>query len=193
LAQAHSNLLSAYLTLGEFKKAEEHYNAAMQLDPNMYELHFNYGLLQSQQGKNSEAADAFRRAIEINPFYAEAHNNLAFILANEGKLEQAIDHFLLAIKNQPNYRDAHFNLGQILLTQGKARDAIPHFIETIVARDEQTPLFLFTLAKAHFQMGELREGMSRAEEARQQAKSLSQLSLLAEIDQFLKQHRTQVP
>lgn len=185
LAQAHGNLLSAYLTLGELARAGEHYYAAVKLDPNMYETHFNFGLLLSQQGKDQQAAEAFRRALEINPFYAEAHNNLAFILANEQKLDEAINHFMLAIKNRPNFRDAHFNLGQILVTQGKPKAAIPHFVEAASLHDEQTPLILFTLAQAYLQLGEIQKSVDCAQRARQAARSLSQQSLLADIDNFL--------
>jgi len=189
LAQAHGNLLSGYLTLGELARAEEHYYAAMKLDPNMYETHFNFGLLLSQQGKNQQAAEAFRRALEINPFYAEAHNNLAFTLANERKLDDAINHFMLAIKNRPNYRDAHFNLGQILMAQGKPKEAIPHFVEAASLHDEQTPLILFTLAQAHLRVGEIQKSVDCAQRAKQAARSLSQQSLLAEIDNFLKRQQ----
>jgi len=188
LAQAHGNLLSAYLSIGELARAEKHYDAAIKLDPNMCETHFNFGLLLSQQGKNEQAGEAFRKAVEINPFYAEAHNNLAFILANQNQFDSAVNHFLLAIKNRPNYRDAHFNLGQILAAQSKTREAIPHFVEAASLHDEQTPLILFTLARAHAQLGEIQQSVEWAQRAKQAASSFSQSALLADIDDFLKQH-----
>ena len=187
LAEAHGNLLSAYLRLGDFAKAKEHYLAAVALDPNMYETYFNFGLLCSQSGENDKAAAAFRRALEINPFFAEAHNNLGFLLANEGEFASAIDHFEAAIKNQPGYPDAHFNLGQVLLAQGRTEEAIPHLAEASSAESEQAPLILFTLAQAYLKAGKTQKSLDTARKAKQQARLRSQTELLADIDKFLVQ------
>jgi protein O-GlcNAc transferase len=186
-ARAHAALLACSLDLGDPAKAEHHYQEAMRLGLDSYEAHHNYGVALTLQGRRRESAEAFRRALDLNPFYTDSHNNLAFLLADEGDVENASRHFHLAIENRPNFRFAHFGLGQLLLNQGKVEEAIQHFQQIVDVQDEKTPLFLLNLALAHAKKGDQAEARRRAQQARQQARSLGQSQRLTEIDQFLSQ------
>ena len=185
-AQAYANLLSAYLGLGDLGKAEKAYQAAIKLDPNLYEACYNYGLLLMRQGRADDAAEAFRRALEINPFYAEAHNDLAYILAQQGNLEEAARHFRSAIENKPNFRDAHCNLGQIELARGRTQPAIEQLLQARTREDEKTAVCMFSLAKAYFLDGRSGEAEHYAKLAKHYASSLGQASLVHDIDELLK-------
>jgi hypothetical protein len=79
------------------------------------------------------------------------------------------------------------------MAQGKSREAVSHFTEAASVYDEQTPLFLFTLAKAYLESGETHQSLDCAKQARQAATSFSQFSLLSEIDEFLNRHSVESP
>ncbi len=194
-ALAHAGLLTTYLNLAltspnlapqYLSKAEEHYHAAVKIDPSMCEVHHDYGILLARQGRQREAADAFRTALQINPFYAESHNYLGFLMADEGLLSEAEDHFRLAIENNPNLRAAHFGLGKILQGQGKNTEAIHQFLQTVTVEDENTPRFLYNLADAYARTGSRPKAIQYAEQARRLATSLGQTALVVEIEGLLK-------
>ena len=186
-APAHASLLSTYLALGESGRAEEHYYAALRLNPDMYELHHNFGILMSLRGKPDEASKAFRRALEINPLYAESHNNLGFLLADQGRLTEAIRHLRLAIESKPHFRLPHFRLGQVLLDQGKTPEAIAHLLKTLGVEDEQTPLFLYTLADAYAGAGDSQKAAHYAQQAIARAVPLGQTEVAADVENLLKE------
>ena len=186
-AQAHAALLSTYLDLRQLSKAEEHYHAAVKSDSDMYEVHHNFGVLLTLQGKPREAAEAFRRALEINPFNANSHNNLGFALADQGVLTEAVRHFRLALENNPNLRFPHFGLGQILQRQGKHAEAIDHFLKTLTVEDEKTSLFMFSLADAYARTGNAQKAIHYAQQSKQRAAALGQTMVAENAERLLKE------
>ena len=185
-AQAHGNLLSIYTALGQLSRAERHYHSAVELDPSMYKTYYNYGLLLTPQGRLEEAVTAFRQAIEINPYHAESHNNLGYVLARSGQVEDAVQHLRLATEYQPGFPLPHFNLGQILMSQGHHEEAIPHLLKAVKAEDENTARYLYTLAAAYANTDSYGAALYYARQARQEAVSLGQSSLVTEIDRLLR-------
>lgn len=181
-AQAHLNLLSAHLELGNLEQAERHYRAALELAPDLAEVHFNYGLLLGRQERPEEAARAFRRALEINPFYAEAHNNLGFLLSVQGKLEEAEGHFRLAVRHKPDYRLARYNLARVFLRRERPQEAVDQLLRTVEVKDEQVPLYLYTLADAYARAGRLEEAVDAARRAQALALEFSQTDLARRIE-----------
>ena len=123
---AHYNLGHALAGQGKLTDAIEHYESALQLNPDYAEPHNNLGLALAGQGKLAEAIEHYERALQLSPNYAEPHNNLGLALARQGKLAEAIEHYERALHLNPNYAETHNNLGVALVDQGKLPDAIEH-------------------------------------------------------------------
>ncbi len=189
LAQAHANLISIYGRLGQPEPARQHYRAAVDIDPNLPEIHYNYGVLLLSQRRVNEAEAAFKRALEISPNYPEAHNNLAAILESRGKFDEAIRHCRVALENKPNYRLARFHLAHLLLQRRQNDEAIYQLEQTLTPEDAQTPTFMYSLAGAYAQSGDVPSARRYLQEARQRAASWGQAELVAEIDQALRSIR----
>jgi tetratricopeptide (TPR) repeat protein len=183
LLRAHINLISLYGHLHEFEKAEEHYFAAVRLDPNQSESYYNYGVLLMQENKGREAEEAFRKALAANSQYAEAHNNLGDLLQREGKLAEAMAEFEKAIRNKPDFPQAHFNLGRLLVNQGRYKDAIDELLKTLSSQDDEgRPTYLYAVGAAYARAGDRDNGIRYMRLAREQAASRQQSSLLNSID-----------
>src|SRR5262249_55842859 len=182
---AHVNLISMYGRVGRPDKAEEHYRAALRLNANLDDLHYNYGVLLLGKGDEAGAAEAFRRALDVNPNYAEAHNNYAYLLMTQGKLEEAALQYRAAIENKPNYRAAHFNLGRILVQQGNTAEAIRHFEQTLAPEDDQTPTSLYALGAAPARAGNRARAVEYIRAARDKAVAAGQTDLLRSIERDL--------
>jgi tetratricopeptide (TPR) repeat protein len=158
----------------------------LEINPNLAEAHYNFGVLLAGRNRQSEAFDAFRKALEISPYYAEAHNNYAYLLLNEGRLEEATRHFQSALENKPNYPLAHFHLGRILLHQGKTNEAIDHFRQTLGSDDDSTPGYLYALGAAYARGGDRQNALTYIRQAQEKATALGQKQLLASIERDLK-------
>lgn len=188
-AGAHANLFFSFLTLGDFVKAEEHYQAAHRLDPRLHEIHHNLGILRTLQKRDREAEEAFRKALELNPFRAESHYLLGTILANGGQVREAEKRFRLAIENRSQFIDAHFQLGLLLQKQGRDTEAIGHFLKTLTIEDERTPVCLYVLAYSYGRLGKLDKAIDSAAKAQERAFAAGQHELVADVEKLLRRLR----
>lgn len=181
LFQAHANLIGLYGRVGEWARAEAHYQAALAPGAEVGDVHYDYGVLLGLQQRWGEAAEAYRRAIAVNPWHPVAHNNLGEALERQGRLPDALAAYREALDRQPEFRLARFNTGRMLLAAGKAADAVAMLVTLAESRDEQAPRFLFALAVAQTRAGYRDEGVRSAAEAHRLAIKHGQSALAATI------------
>lgn len=186
LVQAHANLIALYGRLQAWDKAERHYRAAIALSPGLADVHYDYGVALSQQGRRNEAAEAFRKALEINPYHSRAHGNLGALLLTEGAREEAADHLRAALANDPANRLARFNLARLLGAQGRLGEAIEELHKILSPEDEETPRYLFALSAAYVRAGNREKGVLYGLLAKRKAEALGQSALAASIEKDLR-------
>ncbi|MGH9832014.1 MAG: tetratricopeptide repeat protein, partial [Blastocatellia bacterium] len=162
------------------------YRAAFEINPDLPDNHFNFGVLLAGQERDKEAALAFRRCLELNPYYAEAHHNYALLIEREGKLDEAARHYRKAIENKPGYRPAHFHLGRILVNQNKLAEAIEHFQKTLTPEDADTPRFTYALGATYIRAGDRQKGIHYLREALKRASAIDQTQLAGSIERDLR-------
>ena len=184
-AVAHGNLLSLYIALRNPLKVEKHYRAAVEINPNMYKTHRNFGLFLARAGRTTEAIETFRKVLALNPFDSKTHNNLGYLLVHQGKSVEAETHFLLAIQYEPNFQLPHFNLGRLMITQGENKKAIQHLQKTLIPEDESVPLHIYTLAVAYVQLGDTTKAREYLLHAKSKAVGPAQKPVLASILELL--------
>ncbi len=184
---AHGNLSSLYIALKDPVKVEQHYRAAVRVDPGMYKTHYNFAVFLGMAGRTLEAKDVLRKALEVNPYHALSHNNLGYLLAEEGKSEEAEKHFLLAIHYEPSFALPSFNLARLLMAQRRYREAIPHLEKTLDPEDENTAAQIYTLAVANAHLGDFGKARDYALQARQKAVGPGQQQVVDAVEKFLTQ------
>ncbi|HEY6291411.1 MAG TPA: tetratricopeptide repeat protein [Terriglobia bacterium] len=186
LAQAHVNLIILYGRTGDFEKAEEHYRAAINLNPNQLpDAYYNYAVLLVKEGKLDQAEQTFRKALEINPSYADAHNDLGYLLERQGNLLGAAAEYQKAIEDKPDFRQAHFNLGRILVSQQQYPEAIKQLQQTLTPIDDSTPTYLYALGAAYGRAGDRQNALRYLQDAKEQASARAQAQLLSDIEKDL--------
>jgi len=186
LVQAHVNLITLYGETGDLRKAGEHYQAAVNLDPNHFpDTYYDYGVLLMKEGKPAEAEAAFRKALEINPRYADAHNNLGYLLESQGKIAEAVDQYRAALEDEPDSRRAHFNLGRILVHEGQYQEGIEQLRQTLTPTDGDTPSYLYALGAAYGRSGDTQNALRYLHQAHELADAKGQTQPLSEIDKDL--------
>ena len=97
---------------GREELADSILEQAMEVDPNVAELHFLQGeQLKAEPGQLREAMAAYERAIQLRPDYAEARMALGIQLLAGGNYPDALSHFQAAERLVPTLPAVHLNLG----------------------------------------------------------------------------------
>jgi tetratricopeptide (TPR) repeat protein len=105
-------LLKASRAQGRDELADSILDQALQVDPNVAELHFLDGeRLKAEPGRLREAMAAYERAVQLRASYAEARMALGIQLLAGGNYPGALSHFQAAERLVPTLPAVHVNLG----------------------------------------------------------------------------------
>ena len=135
---AHASLMGLYRHLGRLDEGEAQYRAVLRVNPDIPEVHYNYGFLLIDRGKPEEAINAFERALELNPSYADAHANLAVLMTGSDQSSRAITHLRKALEIDRNHRLARYNLARLLLQKGETSESIQLLSGALREEDQET-------------------------------------------------------
>ena len=101
------NLKGLLLTeLGHFKESKKIYKKALEMEPNLAEIHNNLGMLHLKMKKLDDAVIAFQEAVKKNVNYAHAYVNLGATLVELEKYDEAINAYEKALEIDPSNHDA---------------------------------------------------------------------------------------
>ena len=126
-AWAHARLAGAYDERGQTHLAFDHYERALELDPDLEAAHFRLALIFEQRGEMSEALHHYQEAVRIAPEQAAARNNLANLLYYEGRFHEAEPHYRAAIEADSTHADAHVNYANLLRDQDRRDEALEQY------------------------------------------------------------------
>jgi tetratricopeptide (TPR) repeat protein len=183
--KARVNLIALYGGQRQWEKAESHFHAVVDFGLRVAEAHYNFGVCLASQGDTARAAEQFKTALDINPQYAQAWVALAQIAEREGRVAEAEASYRNAAEQAPGDGAIQFNLARMMLARHHGRDAIA-VLERIAGRDDpDRARFLFALATAYVQAGDVATARRYAVEARDLARSRGQGDLAAAIERDL--------
>ena len=98
----HHTLAMFYMRSGQRPLALEHFELALEYNPDYPEAHVNFGIALAQGREWEQAVDHFERALQRNPDFAEAHFNLGLVLEMMGRSAEAKPHFDAVIRQRPD-------------------------------------------------------------------------------------------
>ena len=123
----HSNLASAYLSLGRLPQAEAHYRQALRLSPDFADAHNGLGAVLKGQGRFDEAISRYRKTLALKPGFVEAKSNLAHVLVEQDRAEEAVTVARDALRDDAKCVNAWVNLGHAQSVLGRTDDAVRSF------------------------------------------------------------------
>ena len=158
LAKAHKDLGIIYLNKRLFDYAEEEFKEAMKLQPNDFEIIFEYGNFLYSISKNKEAETFYAEALELEPNNVLA---LTFMALNKlilNELDESKNYIMKALKAQPNHEYVLFCTGRVLYARGEFEEAKPYLIRAVELNpDIETQN---TLALTYFALNEYQSALN---------------------------------
>lgn len=130
-----------YDRLGDDKKAEEHYGAALRLKPDDPEMENNYGVYLCRKGKIAEGEKLLLKAAN-NPEYRTPEvplTNAGMCMRGAGKLDEAERYFRQVLNVRPRFGDALLQLADLDFQRGtkasndEASALIKRFLAVVAA------------------------------------------------------------
>ena len=139
LAVAHHNLAVCLNQQEDFEEAEEHFQRALAIDPELTDASISLAINYADRGKADKAEQMLQEVIERVPGALEARQALGLILSSQGRDAEAVEEFKRA---QPPERDnfsIHYSRGVSLLNKGEEKEAEEAFRQTLDLNPEFVP------------------------------------------------------
>lgn len=116
---------------GDYHKAVESYNGAIELDGNYAYDYFWRAEAYYELGEHQKAVEDYTKAIELSPRYATAYNNRGFAYHDLGEYSKAIEDYDRVIAFKPMDAAAYNDRGYAYNALGESEKAIKDYTTAI--------------------------------------------------------------
>lgn len=104
-------------------QAIECYRHGIQLDPTLFEIHYNLAVALTTQERWQEATEAYQQALAINPDHADSYYGLSKMAEQQNDIQKAVEHCQRAVELNPGSFAACYTLGTLLLKLNRWSEA----------------------------------------------------------------------
>jgi len=126
-SQAYNKLGNDLMKQGDLTAAIASYKNAINLQPDIPDLHNKLGKVLTQQGDLTEAIAFYKNATVLKPDFVDAHNNLGNALMKQGDPTAAIVSYRTALELKPALPDLHYSIGLAFQAKGDLANAIDSY------------------------------------------------------------------
>jgi tetratricopeptide (TPR) repeat protein len=127
LTAAWFDLAYAYTGLHKHEEAVAAYRKALELDPNLFEVRLNLGILLMQVNDPQSALEHLEKAATLKPDHVRAQLYYGRALALTGQAERAEKQYQTVLRLDPKLAIAQYDLGQLYLQQKRYPEALRSF------------------------------------------------------------------
>ena len=103
-AASYDILGASYMAKNDLPQAEENLRKALELDPQLPNVHYKIGWIAEKQGRVEEAEVEYLNELQVSPQHFKALYNLARVYQATGKLEQEQEILQRCLEADPNAR-----------------------------------------------------------------------------------------
>ncbi|MBP5706687.1 MAG: tetratricopeptide repeat protein, partial [Spirochaetales bacterium] len=122
----------------DYKKAIDHFQQALKVNPNRSDIYYNLGNVYKLMGNKEFAKDNFEQTLKLKPDYVTAYNNLGNVLDQLGQYQYALAVYQKGLKIDFNNWKIHYNIAITFEKIGNVAEAESHYRKAI----EINPTFI---------------------------------------------------
>lgn len=152
------NIAQVYAAMGECEEAIDHYEAAIEMDPNYSEYYNERGNMQLKLGRWAEAELSYREAIRLSSPYYEVWINLGQCCSLLGRLDEAIEAYGAALDLNPSHPLAWVGRAQALQRSARDEESLRDYT-AYLALNGDDPLAWSNRAGVFWQLGRVEEAL----------------------------------
>jgi tetratricopeptide (TPR) repeat protein len=130
------------------RRARARFERALSIDPNLWEAHYNLGVLDRRAGELARAISHFEAARSTQPAAVEPLRALAEAKAASGDVGAAVDLLEDLVRARPDDADARVSLAALNRRQGRYRPALEQAREVLI-RDPQNRRALLEVGRVY--------------------------------------------
>ena len=134
LTLAHVYRGQAYYQKGEYNRAIDDFNTALELHPDFRWVYINRGLAYEDKGELDLAIKDFSKAIALKPDYIRTYRERGRAYGSKGEYDKAIADFNKVMElttNAATLGSAYYGRAQVYLDKGELEQAIRDFSQSI--------------------------------------------------------------
>ena len=151
LLQRQLDLGVGYLRQGDYRRAKDKLNKALEISPKDPTVHATFGVIFQLEGEPALAEKYFKSAIRYDPQSAQSRNSYGAFLFSQNRYQEAAEQLEIAAGNRfyPNRPTVFENLGVAYMRLGEVSKADYAFTRAVQLNPEQ-PRALVELAGIRF-------------------------------------------
>jgi tetratricopeptide (TPR) repeat protein len=165
-ARGYQSLAENYSALHQAKQAEEAFQKAIKLRPDLPDLHLALGEVYAQAGEWDKAEEEFRAEAKLRPGSAETAFQLGSALLQNGHLDEAREQLALANQLQPDMPETLYAMGKAASMHGDSSAATDD-LKRVIALEPSGSLAAqthFTLAGIYRKQGKSAQAQREMEQ-----------------------------
>ncbi len=120
-----------YQELGEFSKALEYVDQALQMDPDNLDLISSKADILGESGDIEGAIEEWTKYIDRSPDFFGGYYRRGFFEDNSDRTDAALEDYNMAIMLQPDYAYSYLGKGDMLLRKGQTEDALEAYRKVV--------------------------------------------------------------
>ncbi|HST09162.1 MAG TPA: tetratricopeptide repeat protein, partial [Terriglobales bacterium] len=124
----------------EWSSAEREFRRALELNPNLGNVHNWYGLMLSWIGRHDEAIAQLKQALELDPLNLKYNDTLAIVYSNAGKYDLAFEQWKKTLEMDPNFPSSLGNMAGTYLDVGRYEEWLQGWVRSATAIDDKDQL-----------------------------------------------------
>ena len=163
-AQVHVRQASFSNRAGDFDRAIEESQAAVEMQPDNAAAYYNWGNALESKGEYDAAIEKYQKAVELDPDYTSAYNNWGVALRAKGEYDEAIEKYQMVIEIDPIHKNAYNNWGFALNNKGDY-DAAIEKLQKAIAIDSSFAYPYKNWGLSLFGMGDIDGAVAKFNEA----------------------------
>jgi len=148
---------------GQYEKAAEQFQQAVQLDPTNDGAYRSLAVAYQHLNQPDKAEETYKRALAVRPQYWRGYTYMGSFYVNQAEYEKAAEMYRRATELDPESYAAFLGLGGALLYEGKADEAVQALSRSIAIRPNVVAYN--NIAIAQFQLHRFQESVRDYQEA----------------------------